>query len=110
MTNSNVSKTIEVYFKIPFTEVTKIFKIKNNLTITEFLEYVNNYVRNQFNINKNYVIEVVDSDSGELGIPIQTNNQKLYQIYGNVKTSLTYYIRPIHPVTRRFVCKTDYSL
>ncbi len=110
MLNSHV-KMIEVYFKIPFTEDTKIFKIQNNLTITEFLEYINVYVRNQFNINDNYLIEVVDSDLGELGVPIQMNiNQTLYERYGNIKSSLTYYIRPIHPITKLFVCKNDYTL
>jgi hypothetical protein len=93
-------KIIEVYFKIPFTEVTKIFKIQNNLSITQLLEYVNNYVRNQFNINDNYLIEVIDSDLGELGIPIQSSNQTLYERYGNEKTILTYYIRPVHRVNK----------
>jgi hypothetical protein len=110
MSSSHI-KIIEVYFKIPFTEMTKIFKIKNNLTITEFLKYVNVYVRNQFNINDNYVIEVVDSDLGELGVSIQTNtNQTIYERYGNIKSSLTYYLRPVHSVTKVFVCKNDYSL
>jgi hypothetical protein len=110
MSKSNILKIIEVYFKIPFTEDIKIFKIQNNLTITQFLEYVNVHVRKQININDNYLIEVVDSDLGELGIPIQSNNnQTLYQRYGNIKTSLTYYIRPIHPVTKVFVCKNNYK-
>lgn len=110
MSDLNEIKMVEVYFKIPFTEITKIFKIQNNLTINQFLEYVNNYVRKQFNIDKNYIIEVVYSDLGELGVPIEsTNNQILSQMYGT-KSSFAFYLRPVHPVTGLFVCKNNYSL
>jgi hypothetical protein len=105
-----VNKTIELYCKIPFTETTGIFKIRYNLTISELLEYVNIHVRNKLNIDKSYDIEVVELELGELGKPIETNNkQTLRQVYRNINNCFVFYVRPVHPITKVFIRKNDYT-
>jgi hypothetical protein len=107
---SNFERTINLYCKIPFTETTGIFKIRNNLTISELLEYVNVHVRNKLNIDKSYNIEVVEVELGELGDPIETDNkQTLPQVYRNINNCLVFYIRPVHPITKVFIRKNDYT-
>ena len=111
MSTSELMNTIILYCKIPFTEITGKFKIQSSLTISQFLEYVNIHIRNKLNINQIYDIEVVEVDSGELGVSIQSNDEEtINQRYKIINGCFVCYIRPVHPITRVFVRKNDYSL
>lgn len=110
MTISEANYTIDLYCKIPFTETTGTFKIKNSLTTSQLVEYINTQVRDKFNIHNNYYIEVIEVESGELGIPIEANNELLRcQGYRNVNDYFVCYVRPVNPTTREFVRKNDYT-
>lgn len=107
---SKASRTIDLYCKIPFSETTGIFKIKKNLTTSQVIEYINTQVRDKFNIHKDYYIDVVEVESGELGSPIQSNNELfIYQNYKNINDYFVCYVRPIHVTTGTFIRKNDYS-
>jgi len=110
MSNSELTSTIDLYCKIPFTETTGIFKIQNCLTISQFLEYVNHDVRNKLNINQIYDIEVIEVELGELGIPMETNNQQtICERYRITNNCFVCYVRPVDPITKVFVRKNDYT-
>ena len=51
MTNPELPSVIKVYYKIPYTETTGIFKIKDSLTITELLVYIDTEIRPELNIH-----------------------------------------------------------
>ncbi len=103
--------TIELYCKIPFTEITGKFNIQDKLTISQFLEYVNTHIRNKLNINQKYDIEVIEAKLGELGLPIEPNNlQTIIQRYKIINGCFVCYVRPVESNTRVFTLKNDYSL
>lgn len=102
---------ISVYFKIPYTEPTVSALIRNSLTISELLEYVKTTVRSNLNIDSKYDIELVDTGKPLLELAsaiIPSNTETLLQRYGSV-TSVSFYIRPVDPITRQFVSYIDYS-
>lgn len=106
-----MTDTIDLYCKIPFTEITGKFNIQHNLTISQFLEYINIHVRNKLNINQRYDIEVIEVDFGELGFPIETNNDEtIIERYRIINGCFVCYVRPVDPNTRVFTRKNDYSL
>jgi hypothetical protein len=111
MSNTEESSTFQFYFKIPFTEITTFVEIQKCLTTNEFLEYVNIEVRNNLNINSKYDIEVVDAGkpNGELAYCMEPRyDETLLQRYGNVKTIIACYARPVHPITREFIRRDNY--
>jgi hypothetical protein len=106
------SNTIKVYFKIPFTVITTTRIVSSSLTTNEFLEYVNTYVRNNLNINSRYDIELVDTGKpgGELATCLEPrNDETLLQRYNRVNQVIAFYARPVHPITREFVRRDNYS-
>ena len=112
MSSSQESNTIQVYFKIPYTEITTLVVIKNSLTIREFLEYVNIEVRNNLNINDYYDIEVVEAGKpcDELALHIEPSDEEtLLQRYGNINTLVAFYARPVNVITGVFIRTDNYS-
>jgi len=109
MTNPELPSVIEIYYKIPFTETTGIFKIKNSLTITELLVYIDTEIRSdlnhhfehnaellsQLNISSEYDIEVIDVELGELGPNLEPSEETLSERYRNklFNNCLVYYFR-----------------
>lgn len=111
MSSSQESTTIRVYCKIPYTDISTVFQIQNSLTTKEFLEYVNINVRNNLNINQRYDIEIVDTGKphGELAEPMEPRcDETLLERYGNTNTLVTFYARPINPITREFIRNANY--
>lgn len=102
--------TIPVYFKIPFTEITTTCVVDANLTTMEFMEYVDVEVRNNLNINSRYDIEIVEvgKPDGELAPCMEPRNDEMLlpRYNGSPKA---YYVRPVHPITREFVRRDNYS-
>ena len=109
MTNPELPSVIEIYYKIPFTETTGIFKIKDSLTITELLVYIDTEIRpelnihfehnpqvlSQLNIHSEYDIEVIDVELGETGCKLEPSEETLSERYRNklFNNSLAYYFR-----------------
>jgi len=109
MTNPELPTVIELYYKIPFTETTGICKIKDSLTITELLVYIDTGIRpelnihfehnaellSQLNISSEYDIEVVDVELGETGYKLEPSEETLRERYRNklFNNSLVYYFR-----------------
>ena len=109
MTNPELPKVINVYYKIPYTETSGIFKIKDSLTITELLVYIDTEIRSdlnhhfehnaellsQLNIHSEYDIEVIDAELDELGPKLEPNEETIRERYRNkiYNNSLAYYIR-----------------
>lgn len=98
MPSPQETNTIQVYFKIPYTEVTTVVNVKDSLTTVEFMEYVNTYVRNILNINPRDVIELVEAGKpgGELAVHMEPrHDETLLQRYGNTNQTLAFYARPV---------------
>ena len=96
MTNPELPKVINVYYKIPYTETSGIFKIKDSLTITELLVYIDTEIRPELNISSEYKIEVIDAELGETGCKLEANNQEtIRERYRNklFNNCLVYYFR-----------------
>lgn len=112
MATPEESNTIQVYFKIPFTDITTTCTVDCSLTTLEFIDYVNADVRNNLNINSRYDIELVDTGKpgGELAQCMEPRNDvTLLQRYNNVNKLIAFYARPIHPITREFIRRDNYS-
>jgi hypothetical protein len=112
MTTPQESNTIQVYFKIPFTEITTTCTVDASLTTLEFMEYVDVEVRNNLNINSRYDIEIVDTGkpAGELAPCMEPrNDETLLQRYNIVNKLIAVYARPVHPITREFIRRDNYS-
>jgi hypothetical protein len=103
---------IQVYFKIPYTEIASVFSLEKSMTMVEFMQYVNEEVRNILHINARYAIDVVDTNKpgGELAEALEPFNETLLQRYGTTNNYITFYARPVDPTTREFVRQVDYSI
>ena len=109
MTNPELPSVIKIYYKIPFTETTGIFQIKDSLTITELLVYIDTEIRSdlnehfqhnaqvlsQLNIHSEYDIEVIDAELDELGPKLEPSEETIRERYRNklFNNSLVYYFR-----------------
>ena len=109
MTNPELPSVIELHYKIPFTETTGIDKIKDCLTITELLVYIDTEIRSdlnhhfehnaellsQLNIHSEYNIEVIDIELGETGCKLEPSEETIRERYRNklFNNSLVYYFR-----------------
>ena len=109
MTNPELPSVIKIYYKIPFTETTGIFQIKDSLTITELLVYIDTEIRSdlnehnaqvlsQLNIHSEYDIEVIDAELDELGPKLEPNEETIRERYRNkiYNNSLAYYVRLVN--------------
>ena len=109
MTNPELPSVIELYYKIPFMETTGICKIKDSLTITELLVYIDTEIRSvlnehnaqvlsQLNIHSEYDIEVIDAELDELGPKLEPNEETIRERYRNkiYNNSLAYYVRLVN--------------
>jgi hypothetical protein len=89
---------IKLYCKIPNTEITRIFNIRDDLTISELLHYINTKARLKLSIPSRYTIEVVDVEMGETGYKIANSNvETIRERYRNhlFNNCLAYYVRII---------------
>jgi len=112
MATPQESNTIQVYFKVPFTDITTTCTVNCSLTTLEFMDYVNSDVRNNLNINSRYDIEIVDTGkpAGELAPCMEPrNDETLLQRYNVVNKLIAVYARPVHPITREFIRRDNYS-
>lgn len=113
MSASPETNNITIYFKVPYTDITTVVDVDDSLTTMEFLEYVNNennYIRDKLYINSRFDIEVVDTGKpgDELACPMEPRyDETLSQRYGQNKF-VSFYARPVHPITREFRRSDNY--
>ena len=99
-TNNSNSEVANLYFKVANTENTAIFSVPTYLCIANFIEFVKYKAYNEFNINRNQEIEIVEAGQGNNQLrsedaPALTLefNQTVREKYNGVYTNLAFYIR-----------------
>ena len=114
-----VLRNINVYCKICYTDITKEYSVQENITISDFLEFANTTIKPSLNINDSYDIDIVNvgnlvNGDAELAPPIeprydQTLGERYRDIINSYKT-ISFYVRPVHPITREFIRRENYSI
>lgn len=106
----------QFYCKIPYTNITNFISVNSSMTITDFINFINNKKTDYFNIHENYIVEIVESGNNingdaELGPALESSDMTLEEKYGNNnKWNYTaFYIRPIDRETSEFNIVNDYS-
>lgn len=101
MTQNNQYYTF--YFKLAYTCQSKIYFVRPNITISQFIDDIKLRARGDFNLSDNEDIEIVitgqyDNVNGrdpELAPAIQPSNILLSQFYQNTHMNTSFYIRKI---------------
>jgi hypothetical protein len=89
------------YFKIVYTSQTIYYDIELNSTIASFILNIKNKVRENFNIDNNYAIDIVEAGQfnningrdAELAPALEPSNLTLLQKYENNYKQTSFYIR-----------------
>ena len=93
--------THRFYFKMVDTSQTIYYDIELNSTITSFILNIKNKVRENFNIDNNYAIDIVEAGQfnningrdAELAPALEPSNLTLLQKYENNYKQTSFYIR-----------------
>ena len=102
--NMNTNQQIEFTFKLIYTDEVKKYSFDPNITIVNFIETIKHQVYNDFNIWKEYNIEIVETgqynningrDPEEAPALIPDYNISLREKYGNINFNVSFYIRLI---------------
>ena len=91
------------YFKLSYTCQTKIYFVRPNITISQFIDDIKMRARGDFDLTDNEDIEIVivgqyDNINGrdaELAPAIQPSNTLLSEFYRNTLMNTSFYIRKI---------------
>lgn len=100
------------YFKVVYTNITKVLEINTEITIDYLISSINGIYRQDFNIHPNYYIHIVPTGNlthgdAELGPEIVRSRDRVCEKFDPSNTS--FYIRPVHPGTQEFIRRDDYS-
>lgn len=95
--------THSFYFKTVYTCQTINYDIDLNMSIANFINYVKDKIRVDFDIDNSYDIEIVkagnpDNINGhdaELAPALEATNYTILQTYGDNYKQLAFYIRPV---------------
>jgi len=93
----------EYWFKIAYESDSKLYAFDPQLTVHNFIRYIENTLRIDFQIGEEYAIEIVESGvkNGEKGKAINIGDYNEQDIIGvKFGTSNAFYIRKIRIVTR----------
>ena len=101
MTQNNQYYTF--YFKLAYTCQTKIYFVRPNITISQFIDDIKMRARGDFDLTDNEDIEIVivgqyDNINGrdaELAPALQPSNTLLSEFYRNTLMNTSFYIRKI---------------
>jgi len=96
--------THSFYFKLAYTCQTINYDINLDMSIENFINYVKDKIRVDFNIDNNYDIEIVkagnpDNINGhdaELAPALEATNYTILQTYGDNYKQTAFYIRKIN--------------
>jgi hypothetical protein len=91
------------YFKLVYTCQTVNYDIDLNMSMTEFINYVKDKIRVDFNIDNNYDIEIVEAGQpdninghdAELAPALEATNYTILQTYENSYKNTAFYIRTV---------------
>jgi hypothetical protein len=92
----NNSQTITMSFKKVYTCKTVCYNIDANLTMKQFIGYIKSKAYNDFNIDNNYNIEIVEAGQieDELAPPVEPCETTISEKYGEKIKYTSFYIRP----------------
>ena len=93
------------YFKLAYTCKTINYEINLDLSITDFINYVKNKIRIDFNIDSNKTIEIVEAGQfnnvngrdAELAPALEISDKTIREKYENVYKQTAFYIRLVNP-------------
>jgi len=96
--------THSFYFKLAYTCQTINYDINLDMPIREFINYVKEKIRIDFNIDNNYDIEIVESGqfnnvngrNAELAPALEATTYTILQTYGDNYKQTAFYIRKIN--------------
>ena len=107
------NQAVNFEFKLVYSSQSWVFRIRRILTVNQFINEVVNTqeFRSLVDINSFYHIDVVASGNNingdaELAPPISGTSEKFIDVFNPRYTS--FYIRPVHPITREFIRKNTY--
>ena len=94
--------THSFYFKTVYTCQTINYDIDLNMSITDFINYVKNKIRVDFDIDNNYSIEIVEAGQfnnvngrdAELAPALEYSDTSIREKFNNYKQT-AFYIRPV---------------
>jgi hypothetical protein len=97
----NNNQTIELSFKKVYTCKTVYYTIDVNFTMKQFINFIKSKAYNDFNINNNYKIEIVESgqfdningSDAELAPALESCETTLREKYGEKIKYVSFYIR-----------------
>lgn len=95
--------THSFYFKIVYTCQTINYDINLDMSITEFINYVSQKARTDFDINDNNIIEIVEAGQfeningrdAELAPALENSDLTIREKYDNRYKNIAFYIRPL---------------
>jgi len=92
----NNSQTITMSFKKVYTCKTVCYDIDVNFTMKQFIGYIKSKAYNDFNIDNNYNIEIVEAGqfADELAQPVKSCETTISEKYGEKIKHTSFYIRP----------------
>jgi hypothetical protein len=93
----------ELYFKLVYTCQTKNYIVNPNISIKDFIKNVKARARNDFNLNNDEDVEIVEAGNpdninghdAELAPALEPSSTTIREIYGNRHTRTAFYIRKI---------------
>ena len=100
--NNMINYTL--YFKLAFTCQTKYYTFPENTSIANFIEMSKNLAYNDFNIDRNVNIEVVEAGQGnefmrpEDAPALISNDSTLRDHYDNIWKNKAFYIRIVNNI------------
>ena len=91
------------YFKLVYTCQTVNYDIDLNMSMTEFINYVKDKIRVDFNIYNNCDIEIVESGQpnnvngrdAEVASALEYSNTTIIEKYGDNYKYIAFYVRPV---------------
>ena len=92
----NNTETITISFKKVYTCKTVCYDIDVNFTIKQFIGYIKSKAYNDFNIDKNYNIEIVEAGQfeDELAPHVESCETIIREKYGENLKHTSFYLRP----------------
>jgi len=82
-------------FKFTYTDIIKQYSVEKNITLKNFIQDIKNRIRNDFNINDNEDIEIIEAgqENDELACPLESSDITLKQKYENKYKIMSFYIK-----------------
>lgn len=82
-------------FKFIYTDIIKQYSVEKNITLKNFIQDIKNRIRNDFNINNNEDIEIIEAgqENNELSCALESSDITLKQKYETKYKMTSFYIK-----------------